>query len=106
MLEQLDISFVMKQKALNGYSMDIEKNKKLSDAFGTQELKVCWSWLASKSTAHAFPSYYLNHAVLDANSKRKDKYSDFSGIAAILSGKETYDLPAVTQREKAEVSYD
>jgi hypothetical protein len=47
MLEQLDISFVMKQKALNGYSMDIEKNKKLSDAFGTQELKVCWSWLAS-----------------------------------------------------------
>jgi hypothetical protein len=54
MLEQLDISFVMKQKALNGYSMDIEKNKKLSDAFGTQELKVCWSWLASTCPAPPF----------------------------------------------------
>ncbi|ELR22091.1 uncharacterized protein ACA1_158870 [Acanthamoeba castellanii str. Neff] len=85
MLEQLDISFVMKQKALNGYSMDIEKNKKLSDAFGTQELKVCWSWLAN------------------ANSKRKEKHSDFSGIVAILTGKDTTDLPTnITQREKAE----
>jgi len=46
-LEQLDISLVMKQKALKGYSMDIDKNKKLTDAFGTQELKSCWSWLAS-----------------------------------------------------------
>jgi len=83
-LEQLDISLVMKQKALKGYSMDIDKNKKLTDAFGTQELKSCWSWLAN------------------ANNKRKDRHGDFSGILAILTGKDLSDLPAVTQRERAE----
>jgi hypothetical protein len=40
----------------------------------------------------------------DANSKRKEKHSDFSGIVAILTGKDTTDLPTnITQREKAEV---
>jgi hypothetical protein len=42
----------------------------------------------------------------DANSKRKEKHSDFSGIVAILTGKDTTDLPTnITQREKAEVHF-
>ncbi|KAL6067851.1 GATOR complex protein MIOS [Balamuthia mandrillaris] len=42
-----DISSMMRQRAINGYSMNIEKNKLLCEAFGNAELKACWFWLSS-----------------------------------------------------------
>eukprot|EP01087_Luapelamoeba_hula_P013119 TRINITY_DN3732_c0_g1_i3.p1 TRINITY_DN3732_c0_g1~~TRINITY_DN3732_c0_g1_i3.p1 ORF type:complete len:532 (-),score=15.46 TRINITY_DN3732_c0_g1_i3:1082-2677(-) len=68
-----DISYIMKHRAQGGYSMDMEKNRKLMDTLGDGELKAAWTWLASMTAKteraghHTFPGILSLLTATDAS---------------------------------------
>eukprot|EP00026_Physarum_polycephalum_P001793 Phypoly_transcript_01796.p1 GENE.Phypoly_transcript_01796~~Phypoly_transcript_01796.p1 ORF type:complete len:954 (+),score=144.73 Phypoly_transcript_01796:249-3110(+) len=64
--EYVDISVLMKQRALQGYSASIEENKTLSMLFNDKGLQFLWTW-ASNSIV-----------------KKKDAPAEFTGIYSVL----------------------